>query len=130
RSGRLLTIESRRGALRQPLDAVSRWLQHLAWRGAIERAYRILCAGASSRNVGVAIDLIASAPQAGHAIAIYVALPRQELIDGDVVVAARFFDWHPAASYCFVTTAFRRAAQRSRGDGSAGSRPRACANRP
>src|SRR5947207_6016624 len=92
RSGRLLTIESRRGALRQPLDAISRWLQHLAWRGATERAYRILCAGASSRNVGVAIDLISSAPQAGHAIAVYVALPCQELIDGDVIDAARFFD--------------------------------------
>ena len=33
-------------------------------------------------NIGIAVNLVAGAPQAGHAIAVYVALPRQELIDG------------------------------------------------
>jgi hypothetical protein len=49
-------------------------------------------------NIGIAVNLIAGAPQAGHAIAVYVALPRQELIDGDVVDAARLFDRQPAAA--------------------------------
>ena len=31
-------------------------------------------------NIGIAVNLVAGAPQAGHAIAVYVALPRQELI--------------------------------------------------
>src|SRR5690349_7138754 len=52
-------------------------------------------------NVGVAIDLIARAPQTGDAIAVDVAFPAQELIDRDVVKAACFFYWHPVTSNGF-----------------------------
>ena len=88
------------------------------------RVYRLPCAGASSRNVGVAIDLIASAPQAGHAIAVYVALPGQELIDRDVVDAARLLDRHPAAAHGLDHGRLPPCCPALAGDGSSGSGPR------
>src|SRR5438477_1911126 len=51
--------------------------------------------------IGVAVNLIPGAPQAGDAVAVYVALPGQELIDRDVVNPARFLDRHPAAAHGF-----------------------------
>src|SRR5215469_3515298 len=52
-------------------------------------------------SISIAIDLIASAPQTGHAIAVQVALPSQELIDRDAVEPAQFFDRYPIAAYGF-----------------------------
>src|SRR5689334_8082257 len=52
-------------------------------------------------SIGVAVNLIAGASQAGHAIAVDVTLPGQELIDRDVVDAARFFDRHPTTAHTF-----------------------------
>ena len=52
-------------------------------------------------GIGVAVDLITGAPQTWHAIAIYVAFLGQELINRDVVEAARFLDRHPTAAYGF-----------------------------
>src|SRR5436190_23206426 len=57
--------------------------------------------------IGVAVNLIPGAPQTGDAVAANVALPVQELIDRDVVEAARLFDGHPAAAHSLMTAAFR-----------------------